>query len=308
MTIEQIKQSLDKKGIYFCLMEAWKSVWPIRWVREKYITDQIYEERAYRYLKKKYLPLLFHFSPTQNEVSSNDNTKRIWVCWLQGEENAPKIVKKCIQSFREFAGGHEVCLITNDNISNYIEIPTIIKKKLQQKRMQYATYSDYIRTSLLEKHGGVWIDATVLLTAEIPKEVFDAPLFCFQKSVLSRSPIAMSSWFLSSMPHHRILQQTKFLFEQYWERENHLCNYYLFHLFFSLVADYDDTNRIAFQQMPYYNNVDVHVLSHKLTSPYSESEFARICNNAFAHKLTYKFQDKKILKKDNTFYNFIINK
>ena len=174
--------------------------------------------------------------------------------------------------------------------------------------MQYATYSDYIRTSLLEKHGGVWIDATVLLTAEIPKEVFDAPLFCFQKSVLSRSPIAMSSWFLSSMPHHRILQQTKFLFEQYWERENHLCNYYLFHLFFSLVADYDDTNRIAFQQMPYYNNVDVHVLSHKLTSPYSESEFARICNNAFAHKLTYKFQDTSFLKKDNTFYNFIINK
>lgn len=307
MTIEQIKQSIDKKGVYFCLKEAWKRIWPIWWVRRLYITNQIFEERSYHYLKKKYLPMLNQIQLTQEESNSEEPGKKIWVCWLQGEENAPQLVRRCLQSIRQYAGEKEVCVITNDNISSYIEIPSTIKRKLQQKKMQYATYSDYIRIALLDKYGGIWIDATVLLTDKIPEEISKEPLFCFQKSVLSQSPLILSSWFLVSNAHNQIIRQTKYLFEQYWEHENHLCNYYLFHLLFSIVVDYNESNRELFRKMPYVNNIDVHVLQSNLFEPFQQEKFNLMCKNSFAHKLTYKFQDPSRLLLPNTFYSNIMH-
>lgn len=42
---------------------------------------------------------------------------KIWMCWWQGEENAPEIVRACIDSVRRNAGGHEVVVITDENLS-----------------------------------------------------------------------------------------------------------------------------------------------------------------------------------------------
>ena len=306
MSINHIKTAIQKKGWYFCLSEAYKRLFPIRWVRNLKIIGLIHEWRSFSYLKRKYEPSLLNFHP-DNVETQDDSNKRIWVLWLQGEENAPVIVKKCIQSIRDNAGNHEVCVLTNDNIPSYITVPSYISDKLKKKKMQFATYSDYIRVALLEKYGGIWIDATVLLTSPIPEEIWAAPLFCFQKSCLYSSPILLSSWFLAANAHNSIIQQTKFLFEQYWQKENTLRNYLLFHLLFSLVVNATEENRLAFKAVPYWNNVDVHYLQFCLFDSYNEKLFEQICKKSFAHKLTYKFQDESKLSKSGTFYQHIIH-
>ncbi len=306
MTIKHIKQSLSKKGLYFCIIEAWKRLCPLRWVTNLAITNQIFEERAYKFLRRKYLPFLKQFR-LQTALMTDDCPKRIWVCWLQGEDNAPEIVKKCLASIRQHAGKHEVCLITKENIDTYITIPSYITDKLRKRQMQYATYSDYIRMTLLEKYGGIWIDATVFISSEIPDFISDAPLFFFQKSCLSSSPMVLSSWFLVSEPHNRIIQQTKFLFELYWQEENKLRNYYLFHMLFSIVSDFNEQNRIEIQSVPYWNNVDVHYLQSQLFKPFNEKLFKQICQKEFAHKLTYKFNNKSNVSIKGTYYQHLIH-
>lgn len=309
MRISEMRESLRKKGWYFCFQEAWKRIWPIWWSRDIDIVDQIYERRAYRYLKRKYQPLLERFVEKEGcgdapQAQGYDNT--IWVCWLQGEENAPLIVKKCIRSIKEHSNGMDVHVVTNENLPALIDIPDYITDKLRKRKMQYATYSDYIRLALLTKYGGIWIDATVLLTSSIPDELVKAPLFCFKSSYLSKSNTVASSWFIIAQQGNIILQQVKILFESYWKKETHLCNYFLFHLLFALVVDYNDANRTFWRNVPYINNVDVHTLQFELFEPYDAQRFEEICSRAFAHKLTYKFKDKTLLGKDGTFYQFIL--
>ncbi len=37
----------------------------------------------------------------------------IWICWWQGIDQAPSIVKKCVDSIRKHAGNHKVIIITD---------------------------------------------------------------------------------------------------------------------------------------------------------------------------------------------------
>ena len=44
---------------------------------------------------------------------------KIWMCWWQGEENAPEIVRACIDSVRRNAGEHEVIVITDSHTTTH---------------------------------------------------------------------------------------------------------------------------------------------------------------------------------------------
>ena len=305
MDFSSYKESLKKKGWYFCMKEAWKRIWPLWWVRDPVIIDLIDERRAFHYLKRKYLPMLQQFKEDETEATSiKDYSHTIWVCWLQGEENAPAIVKKCLNSIRKHSSGYEVVVVTNDNLGSLIEISQIITEKLRKKQMQFATYSDYIRLALLAKYGGIWIDATVFLSAPIPDKLTSQPLFCFKVPERSKTLTVASSWFIVANPGNRIILQVKFLFEKYWEKESHLCNYYLFHLFFALVVDFDEANRAMWRNVPFVCNHDEHMLLHRLFETFDAACYGDICNRTFAHKLSYK---RKGNGNTDTYYDFILN-
>lgn len=57
-----------------------------------------------------------------------DMEGRIWICWWQGLENAPEIVKRCVESIRRNAGDHQVTIITDQNVEQYIDIPEWVKR------------------------------------------------------------------------------------------------------------------------------------------------------------------------------------
>ena len=305
MNISHYRQSLQKKGLYTCIREAWKMVWPIYWVRDIQLREQILENRAYQYLKRRYLPLLNDFSVQPSK--DNKISKIIWVCWLQGEENAPELVKRCIASMRQFASDYEVRVITNENMSDYVTIPAYITRHLEKKHMQMATFSDYLRTRLLVTYGGIWIDSTVLLTGELPEFISELPLFCFQTSPMSLSHIVASSWFLASQPQNPILQQVLYLFETYWKKEHRLRHYYLFHLLVAVVVNGKEENRKLWDAMPYVNNVDVHVLLFSLFKPYNKENWDHMCACSSVHKLTYKFKDPELTNLPNTNYRHILD-
>ena len=47
--------------------------------------------------------------------------------------------------------------------------------------MGFAHFTDIIRLALLYNYGGVWIDATILLTDYLPQEYFEMDYFMFQR-------------------------------------------------------------------------------------------------------------------------------
>ena len=129
---------------------------------DKEITSACDRIGAYKYLLR-YRYVLDKLPSSQYHRTDRRQTK-VWVCWLQGYDKAPHIVKRCIDSIRQHSRGLDTVVIDNTNIHDYITIPRHISEKYEKGIIPNAHYSDYIRVSLLALHGGIWIDSTVLLT------------------------------------------------------------------------------------------------------------------------------------------------
>lgn len=102
----------------------------------------------------------------------------IWLFWNTGLEQAPEIVKTCYQSIKKYAG-RQVVLLTEKNVQNYINMPDYLNEKLKSGVLPLAIYTDLMRVALLEHYGGTWMDATILLTDEIPQEILNSDFLCF---------------------------------------------------------------------------------------------------------------------------------
>ena len=87
----------------------------------------------------------------------------IWVCWWQGRDSMPDIVKACYNSILMHAGNHPVILITGDNYHEYVTLPDCILQKWKAGNITLTHLSDILRMLLLKAHGGIWMDSTVLL-------------------------------------------------------------------------------------------------------------------------------------------------
>ena len=48
-----------------------------------------------RRLQKKYVRELKAFDASFDETLAHESSDKVWVCWLQGMENAPQIVQRC---------------------------------------------------------------------------------------------------------------------------------------------------------------------------------------------------------------------
>lgn len=93
---------------------------------------------------------------------------RIWTMWWQGEEAMPEEARICLASMRENSGGHEVVVVSESNLDDYVEVPAYIRDKIGCG-ISYTHLSDIVRAMLLQAHGGLWLDACVLCASPIPR-------------------------------------------------------------------------------------------------------------------------------------------
>ena len=128
------------------------------------------------YLEKQLKSVCNQFENDTQEGHYAPNAP-IWVCWWSGEETAPPLVERCIQSIRKNANGHPIHLITESNYAQYLDIPEYILTKVQNGTMCVANFSDYLRFSLLARYGGLWLDATIYCDRELPEDIFKRSLF-----------------------------------------------------------------------------------------------------------------------------------
>ena len=130
-------------------------------------------------LEKKYKWKLEEFDKTYIE-KEHKTSDTIWICWFQGMDNAPDLVKKCYHSVVKNNPGKKVIVLTEKNISDYVTFPEYIVTKWKQGVITHTHMTDLLRLELLITYGGLWLDATVLCTGTAPEYFFDSDLFFFQ--------------------------------------------------------------------------------------------------------------------------------
>ena len=95
--------------------------------------------------------------------------KIIWQYWGTGWEygKLPDIVKLCYKLTDKYKGNYEIIRLDNENFKEYIEFPEFVMEKIKSRSMGYTHFSDLLRLALLDAYGGVWLDASILLTASL---------------------------------------------------------------------------------------------------------------------------------------------
>jgi len=235
-----------------------------------------------------------------------DQKPCIWTLWLQGYDNAPPIVKKCINSMRRYSGKFEVIVLTEDSICEYVSIPEFILQKYKSGIIQNAHFSDIIRTLILINYGGIWLDATVYLTKNIPSDILSSDFFMFQSSLLHTELIPCSNWFIVSNKNNPVLVKTLSILFEYWKNNDYLLHYFIFHITVGVLITYDEEVKYLWKNMFYKNNSDPHLLQKKLFDLYDQTMKNYIWELSFSHKLTYKFNDNSTISHNNTYYQHIL--
>ena len=235
----------------------------------------------------------------------------IWVCWWQGIENAPEIVKKCISSIKKAAGNHKVIIITLDNYKDYIEIPQIIEDKINKGIITLTNFSDLLRLSLLSKYGGMWLDATFYCKEDVSLDkYFKYPLWTIKRPDYGHTSVACGnfagySWYCSSK-NRWMFKVMRDFFVHYWETNNFMVDYLM--IDYMVVLAQKNNKQIAeeFNKIP-SNNPNCDELCKKLNEKYSNDEWNIICNNTDLFKLTWKQNFNSSKDNDLTFYGKIIS-
>jgi len=257
-------------------------------------------------LRRKYKRVIAEFKkqPVSGEqIRSN----KVWVCWLQGMEQAPEIVQRCYESLQKNLPDREIILLTEENYRDYVTFPPYIQEKIKKGIISRTHMSDLLRLELLIRYGGTWIDSTVYCSGwQIPKYMLDSDLFMFQdlKPGLDGHATRISSWFITACTNHPILLLTRQLVYEYWKTKNSMIDYFLVHDMFELAIEaYPE----EWEQVVPFSNATPHILLLRLFETYDKELWDAVCDQTPFHKLSYKFSEEESQRED-TYYAHLLSR
>ena len=247
----------------------------------------------------------------KEEINFNINTykefipglpKVIWICWFQGINDLPLVVKEVIQSWVKYNEDWKIFLITNKNINNIINIKFKKTQTIQAK-------SDILRLKLLSTYGGVWADATLLCMKSLDSWLSSYLSQNTKFFMYHAGKINPCSWFIISSKYSEIIQEWNKLSEKYWHINDKAHTYFWMDYLFE--NELSNKNSIIYKNwinIPYIN----------CNSEGSSHSLRGIYNNKISHDLKCMINNKKkpfviklnkVLSNNNIFSNghYVIN-
>jgi hypothetical protein len=197
--------------------------------------------------------------------------KIIWQYWHQGvDENLPKLVKTCFDSVKKYRGEYEVITLSKETLSDYMELPDFVWKKFGTGGFVFPKLANLIRLYLLSAYGGMWLDATIYLTAPIDERFLQMDFFALQRSEtppadlkiftkfdpigLSWSPksfVRMQNSYMIAKPHNKIIDDLLSIHFEYWKNETKIGHYFFFQIMFYRMMQHDEWKNLNCEIVDY---------------------------------------------------------
>ena len=231
-------------------------------------------------------------------------SKLIWFCWLQGLEQAPDIVKACYGSLKKHLTDRTIIVIDSDRWKEYVDLPVYIVEKWKKGRIPPANFSDLLRLELLIRYGGTWADATVLCTGNNhTEEYLDSDLFLFQYSPRGTTAgISIGNWFITACTNNKVLMVLRDMLYAYWKDYDCTLDYYMFHLFFEMLAEFYPDEIVA---MPYGNGSRRLILIRHWKEDFDSRKWDKLVNQVSFHKLSHRVGKGTIANRNNYYHKIL---
>lgn len=266
---------------------------------EKYKYKQIIKLLDKKYGKE--VEAIISESHTHCRICENDP---IWIFWWQGENSMRPIVKSCYESVLKNASNHPVILITKENIHNYMDIQSYINDKIGNK-ITLTHFSDILREHLLYVYGGIWMDATIYMTAPFPKEMYEYEYYSIKGAFEEWD---WTGFFQASGKGNLLAKSANHLFDCYWKEHDSLITYLLIDCFLEVSRRHSKEIEEMVACLPEKND-DLFLLNDiYLDRPYNDIDMVDLKKKSNLHKLSYKKEHKTKTKRgEETFYAWLIN-
>jgi len=296
--------------IYGFKIAFWSLVFPLHHIfkflkpffgKRKHKSILIY---LYNHYKKIIDNLLISNTTPPSNIEA-DST--IWVCWWDGEDSMPPLVKMCYKSIIKYSNKHPVKFISKYNYKEYISIPEYIINKLNNGIISITSFSDILRSVLLYEYGGIWMDATILVLKDInlndfkfftlkaPSTTASIPLSCFSglfnpeaKITANEKPNTSrwSSFLLAGYKNSVIFEYIRDIYYAYWMDHNDQIDYMLVDFIIALGYEYIPVMKILIDDVP-CSAVEKFRMEKILNKEYSDKLFSKY-NDIQFNKLTWK--------------------
>ncbi|SDB80892.1 capsular polysaccharide synthesis protein [Acinetobacter boissieri] len=228
--------------------------------------------------------------------------KIIWQYWGQGfsGQALPEVVQLCIDSVDKYKQDYTIIRLDDETIHDYLDFPSFVLEKRQNGVYKYAFFADLLRLALLNAYGGVWLDATILLTQKIPPSILQQEIFFYQRSehALDKKQWQKmnDAYFGWSDSHHvnvlnsiivakrdnPLIRKCLVLLLKFWETQESIPHYFFFQILFDVLKQRGEVNMLDLDDtLP-------HLLLRLIKTGYfNQSKLADVLSQSHMHKMTY---------------------
>ena len=223
----------------------------------------------------------------QQPVVRDDAAEKIYTIWLQGEQNAPDIVKSCFASIRAHCT-QELVVLDEKTLPDYISLPEEIVTKYKEGKIEPCHFSDICRVELLYRHGGYWLDATCFVTGPIPEHISAQDFFVFMAGEKVHGNYSfIQNCFIRARKGAYLLEAWRAMILDYWLHEDRRVDYFQHQVMFrTLVTDKPDAAAL-FAQMPQVDQYPTHLYLYEYKDlPYDPEVFAKASEAGFFYQKT----------------------
>ncbi len=266
-----------------------------------------YAKRLRDYLRKdlKDIILKYKSEPLIPGNRSVDDEKRIFSLWWQGSDNMPKVVTDCRKSLARNSGNCKLIALDRHNISQYIDIPDYIYKKLEKSEISITQISDLIRVMLLAEYGGVWIDACIYVLSPI-----DFNYSLESPRIRQNNSNCMGKWIigvLSAPRGHKLMRFMSESLMRYWQRHKIAVDYLMMDSFMMIAYEEFSDIRAEIDRFK-ISSPDIHEARYLFDKPVDYNIFnSLITNNQFL-SLTWRIDYPDEIEGKKTYYGALKDK
>jgi len=269
----------------------------------------MFHEKAYRDVKKSIQPLIDRFPEhlmcLDEPVPGGGITA--WTCWWQGEEQAPEIVKACMESQRRnLPDGVRHVVITQKNYKDYIVLPEYIMDKVESGDIGLPHLADIIRVNLLYKYGGFWMDAEVFVLEPLPETILDYPIYT--RNLPETQYYADAMWgigFMYAQPGNKLFRFLSESLFYYFSVNQKLKYYFTLDYMIAVACNLFPDIKAQLDAVP-YNNDKAFELERHLSEPFEQGKYDNYVRKTYIQFLSHKVGWLGKKKTEGTIYEHIL--
>lgn len=217
------------------------------------------------------------------------------------------MIKLCINSIKRNCNDWNFHLLSLSNVKEYIDLPSFIWRKLNNTSITLTEFSDILRFALLNKYGGLWIDATTFVTKQI--SISDTSKYwttkLYEKEI---ECVSHCRWNIALMYIPKGNEYANFIYKAlitYWQNQTVLIDYFLTDYFTDISLRQIETFKNELDNVE-FNNINIFHLDSILNEPCNNNALEVYLKNNPYNKLQRRRNYIKYLNGKLTNYGYLV--